>query len=71
MVLKMAQLLRVCASPSEDQSLIPSTHVGWLTTAHNPSSRGSNASGHHSPRYPLHISTKHTHIKQNKYQKKN
>lgn len=71
---KMAWLLKACATPSEDQSLIPRTHVSWLTTAHNSSSRGSNAFGHHSHRYPCahYLHQTHTYkVKQDKYQKRN
>lgn len=39
---------------AEDKSLIPNTHVGWLTTASDSSSRGSKASDLpvHTPTYP-------------------
>lgn len=70
----MAWLLSACASPSEDQSLMPSNHVGWLTTVPNCSSGGSSASGHHSHRNLCAYYPHQTHtykVKQDKYQKRN
>jgi hypothetical protein len=40
---EMAQWLRVCVAHAEDQSLVPSTLVGWLMTTYNFRSSGFNS----------------------------
>jgi hypothetical protein len=39
----MAQWLRALTALTEDQDLVPSIYVSWLTTFYNSSSRRSNA----------------------------
>lgn len=36
----MTQWLRACAAPADDPSSVPSTHIGWFTTACDSQSRG-------------------------------
>lgn len=43
----MAQQLKTLTTPVENPSLDPSTHIWWLTTACNSSTRGSDATGLH------------------------
>lgn len=43
----MAKLLRVQAALSEDPSLVPKTHAGWLTVDCNFSSQGCNRLSSH------------------------
>lgn len=38
-------MVKTLATFAEDQSLIPSIHIRWVTTASNVISRGSNVSG--------------------------
>lgn len=54
----MAQHLKATAAFTEGLSLVSSTHVGWLATSGNSSSRASNASGFYEH---LHLHA-HTHV---------